>query len=372
MTCTHASIIRKHLVSINFKYDTIIMEECSQMLDIETFITFVLQQQQNKNNSGSRLKRIILIGDPYQLPPIIKNRTLAEYSNFDQSFFRRMMRLGVPYIMLDRQGRCRPELANLYSWRYPKLSSLDHMHTFKKANPGLKYTFQFINVSEEGQGESTPTPYFYQNIVEAEYIINLFQYLLFIGYPCDKLSILTAYNGQKELIIDMLAQRCPRSISLFNDVIPNKIVSTIDQYQGQQNDYILLSLVRTKSIGYLCDIRRWIVALSRARLGLYIFGHKLNFTSSSVINDTIMNLFTNNSDQLQLIKGEFYSIDHMERKIDDDVDEDNVFVVKDVMQLTSLVYSLQEQLMVVADGDGNTNEEEHEEVMEVDNDNSDM
>ena len=85
-----------------------------------------------------------------------------------------------------------------------------------------------------------------------------------------------------------------------------------------------------------------------------------------------MNLFTNNSDQLQLIKGEFYSIDHMERKIDDDVDEDNVFVVKDVMQLTSLVYSLQEQLMVVADGDGNTNEEEHEEVMEVDNDNSDM
>lgn len=46
----------------------------------------------------------------------------------------------------------------------------------------------------------------------------------------------------------------------------------MDKYQGQQNDYILLSLVRTRAVGHIRDVRRLVVALSRARLGLYIFG----------------------------------------------------------------------------------------------------
>lgn len=49
-------------------------------------------------------------------------------------------------------------------------------------------------------------------------------------------------------------------------------VTTVDKFQGQQNDYIILSLVRTKAVGHLRDIRRLVVAMSRARLGLYIFG----------------------------------------------------------------------------------------------------
>ncbi len=46
----------------------------------------------------------------------------------------------------------------------------------------------------------------------------------------------------------------------------------MDKYQGQQNDYVLLSLVRTKLVGHFRDVRRLVVALSRARLGLYVFG----------------------------------------------------------------------------------------------------
>ena len=45
----------------------------------------------------------------------------------------------------------------------------------------------------------------------------------------------------------------------------------MDRYQGQQNEYIILSLVRTKTVGHLRDVRRLIVAMSRARLGLYVF-----------------------------------------------------------------------------------------------------
>ena len=51
---------------------------------------------------------------------------------------------------------------------------------------------------------------------------------------------------------------------------PHKI-TTVDKFQGQQNDYILLSLVRTYNVGHIRDVRRLVVAMSRARLGLYIF-----------------------------------------------------------------------------------------------------
>ena len=44
----------------------------------------------------------------------------------------------------------------------------------------------------------------------------------------------------------------------------------MDRYQGQQNDYIIISLVRTKHVGHLRDVRRLVVAMSRARLGLYV------------------------------------------------------------------------------------------------------
>ncbi len=53
----------------------------------------------------------------------------------------------------------------------------------------------------------------------------------------------------------------------------------MDKYQGQQNDYILLSLVRTRAVGHLRDVRRLVVATSRARLGLYVFGRRELFAN---------------------------------------------------------------------------------------------
>ena len=58
--------------------------------------------------------------------------------------------------------------------------------------------------------------------------------------------------------------------SVFHSPLPPQ-VTTVDRYQGQQNDYIILSLVRTKHVGHLRDVRRLVVAMSRARLGLYVF-----------------------------------------------------------------------------------------------------
>jgi len=117
-------------------------------------------------------------------------------------------------------------------------------------------------------GESTPTPHFYQNLAEAEYAVALFMYMRLLGYPAAKISIITTYNGQKALIRDVVRQRCAWN-PLFGE--PGK-VTTVDKFQGQQNDYIIVSLVRTKAVGHLRDVRRLIVTVSRARYGLYVFG----------------------------------------------------------------------------------------------------
>jgi intron-binding protein aquarius len=68
---------------------------------------------------------------------------------------------------------------------------------------------------------------------------------------------------------------------------------------------IILSLVRTKSIGYLRDIRRWVVALSRARLGLYVLGRRRLFETCAEIEQSWKSL-TANGDQLEVVSGEMW------------------------------------------------------------------
>ena len=68
---------------------------------------------------------------------------------------------------------------------------------------------QLIDVGDfNGVGESEPSPYFYQNLAEAEYIVATFMFMRLCGYPASKISILTTYNGQKHLIRDVIENRC--------------------------------------------------------------------------------------------------------------------------------------------------------------------
>ncbi|KAG8363690.1 hypothetical protein BUALT_Bualt19G0048600 [Buddleja alternifolia] len=268
MTCTHAALKRKDFLNLGFKYDNLLMEESAQILEIETFIPMLLQRQED---GYARLKRCILIGDHHQLPPVVKNMAFQKYSHMDQSLFTRFVRLGIPYIELNAQGRARPSLARLYNWRYKDLGDLPYVREndiFCRANAGFSYDYQLVDVPDyRGRGESAPSPWFYQNEGEAEYIVSVYMYMRLLGYPANKISILTTYNGQKLLIRDVINRRCVP----YDFIGPPHKVTTVDKFQGQQNDFILLSLVRTRFVGHLRDVRRLVVAMSRARLGLYVF-----------------------------------------------------------------------------------------------------
>jgi hypothetical protein len=107
----------------------------------------LLQAPQDGHN---RLKRIILIGDHHQLPPVVKNQAFQKYSRLDQPLFTRLVRLGVPYVELSAQGRARPEIAKLYNWRYRTLGDLPHVRhepRFKAPNAGFALDFQFVDVA---------------------------------------------------------------------------------------------------------------------------------------------------------------------------------------------------------------------------------
>jgi hypothetical protein len=255
MTCTHAALKRHDLVALGFQYDNIIMEEAAQILEIETFIPMLLQTQDKE--SGHRLKRVVLIGDHHQLPPVVKNRAFQKYSHLDQSMFTRMVRLGTPTITLNVQGRARPGLSALYRWRYKQLGDLPSVHLetrFTRANTGFAHPLQFIDVGDfNGRGESTPTAHFYQNLGEAEYIVQTFMLMRLLGYPADKISIITSYNGQKFLIRDVLQRRCAHN-PLFGE--PAR-VTTVDKFQGQQNDCTCVHL----DLCFVCSLVGWFLLL---------------------------------------------------------------------------------------------------------------
>ncbi|KAI1358603.1 hypothetical protein F5Y08DRAFT_321500 [Xylaria arbuscula] len=302
MTSTHAAMRRSEIASLGFHYDNVVMEEAAQITEIENFIPLAMQKPKDGQLA---LQRVVLCGDHYQNSPVIQSLAFRHYANLEQSLFSRLVRLGIPVITLDQQGRARPSIAALYQWRYPSLGNLPHVESlpeFQSANAGFKYEYQFINVPDyKGHGEVEPTPHFIQNLGEAEYAVALYQYMRLLGYPASKISILTTYAGQRALVKDILAFRCENE-AIFG--MP-KIVTTVDKYQGEQNDYVILSLTRTSRVGYLRDIRRLTVALSRARLGMYIVGRREVFEACYELRSAF-DLLLQRPDKLVLSTGEMW------------------------------------------------------------------
>lgn len=233
MTSTHAAMRRQEIAGLGFRYDNVIMEEAAQITEIETLIPLALQ---NVEDGQLPLKRVVLCGDHYQNSPIVQNLAFRQYANFEQSLFLRLVRLGVPTVTLDQQGRSRPDIADLFKWRYKSLGHLPQLEEapeYSQGNAGFAYDYQFINVGDyQGTGEREPAPHFIQNLGEAEYTVALYQYMRLLGYPASKITILTTYAGQRALIRDILNHRCAK-IPIFG--MP-RTVTTVDQYQGEQND----------------------------------------------------------------------------------------------------------------------------------------
>ena len=115
------------------------------------------------------------------------------------------------------------------------------------------------------------------NLAEAEAVASLTKWLLLCGCPPASISIITPYKGQKTAITQALRKKNCLTPFRRDQAAPPRgttlTVSTVDRYQGDENDIIILSLVRCNPGNRFVALKnRFVVAVSRARLGFFVIG----------------------------------------------------------------------------------------------------
>lgn len=133
--------------------------------------------------------------------------------------------------------------------------------------------YRFFNVSH-GQEQSSGS-HSLSNRAEAQVAVSLYNRLRNQfsqnGELDYRIGVVTMYRGQ-------VAELKKQFIQQFKPDILNKVdFHTVDGFQGQEKDIIILSCVRAgpglTSVGFLADVRRMNVALTRSRSSLFILGH---------------------------------------------------------------------------------------------------
>ena len=255
MTTTCAAKYRRILQRIRPKI--VIVEEAAEVMEAH-IITSLTKDCQH----------LILIGDHKQLRPKPEVYVLAKKYHLDVSLFERMVNVGLQCDTLNVQHRMRPEIAALMKHIYDDLENHKTVEEYEDIK-GIKKNMFFINHSHlENPCEDS---YSHVNDHEAKFVVALCRYLLQQGYKAHQITLLTTYTGQMFAIRDCVQVRQRDDLSQVR-------LTTVDNFQGEENDIILLSLVRSNEedeAGFIKMENRACVALSRAKKGFYCIG---NFT----------------------------------------------------------------------------------------------
>ena len=303
MTITGASLYSNLLSSV--RCPITIVEEAAEILEPQLVAAI-----------GPWSKHLILIGDHQQLRPPVENYHLRKEYNFDISLMERLINNKLPYKTLGFQNRMRPEFVTLLLDIYPNIRSNLSRVENNKPPPCINKTFFFWNhIHNEIKSRSFTNP------MEADMVLKLALFFVRSGYSPSKITILTAYRGQTRLLRKMMRDAGATYSNLFSstsqiDATPDNTknnlgaitrkrsmsvnsnepskpyiqVHTIDMFQGDENDIIIISLVRCnkeKNAGFLKLLNRRCVAQSRARCGMYFVGNRETLESNEHWNRLI-------------------------------------------------------------------------------------
>ena len=190
--------------------------------------------------------------------------------------FERLARNKVEYSQLKRQRRMIPEIRRALKPIYGELE--DHASVLDRLPiPGMGGVNSYFFTHK--WPETTDTHMSKINNEEADMVVGFFGYLVFNGVSPAEITVLTFYNGQRKLILRKLRENHQQRSVKFN-------VVTVDSFQGEENEIVLLSLVRSNpnnNIGFLDVENRVCVALSRARCGFYLFGNAESLCKSNML-----------------------------------------------------------------------------------------
>ncbi|EWM23790.1 hypothetical protein Naga_100812g1 [Nannochloropsis gaditana] len=296
----------------------VIIDEASQLMEPLTLLPLL---------AAGGASRLILVGDPQQLPPPVNmhardapptsNPSSAPPSlgaHLVRPLFQRLSSPSMPPIVLRTQYRCHPTLSKLASDLFYQGQLRDGINREDRGPvvgrlPPLVWIDVPHGSEQQAGGES------YQNIAEAAIVVQALQWLLAVqtrqGWEeqpdggrmdgegvgneerkgvrqrkvlePDDIGIIVPYKAQATLIMRMMKEKNLLPPSRRGAPPSHVKVSTVDAFQGAEREVILYSCVRTGGLGFLDSPNRLNVAITRARRHLVLVGNAQALVMLSVL-----------------------------------------------------------------------------------------
>ncbi|XP_057744318.1 helicase sen1-like isoform X3 [Arachis stenosperma] len=262
---TVSSSGRKLFSRLSHGFDMVVIDEAAQASEVGVLPPLSL---------GAA--RCVLVGDPQQLPATVISKAAGTLM-YSRSLFERFQQAGCPTMLLSVQYRMHPQIRDFpsryfYQGRLTDSESVVKLpdevyHKDPLLRPYIFYDIRHGRESHRGGSVS------YQNIHEAQFCLRLYEHLQktlkSLGMGKISVGIITPYKLQLKCL-----QREFEEV-LNSEEGKDLYINTVDAFQGQERDVIIMSCVRASShgVGFVADIRRMNVALTRARRALWVMGN---------------------------------------------------------------------------------------------------
>ncbi|KAK9270871.1 hypothetical protein L1049_026457 [Liquidambar formosana] len=262
---TVSSSGRKLFSRLTHGFDMVVIDEAAQASEVAILPPLSL---------GAA--RCVLVGDPQQLPATVISKAAGTLL-YSRSLFERFQQAGCPTMLLSVQYRMHPQIREFpssyfYQGRLTDSESVTNLPDEIYYKDALLKPYVFYDIThgrESHRGGSVS----YQNIHEAQFCLRMYEHLQktlrSLGVGKITVGIITPYKLQLKCL-----QR------EFEDVLNSEegkdlYINTVDAFQGQERDVIIMSCVRASGhgVGFVADIRRMNVALTRARRALWVMGN---------------------------------------------------------------------------------------------------
>ncbi|MSQ00977.1 MAG: hypothetical protein EXR71_03665 [Myxococcales bacterium] len=201
---------------------------------------------------AAKVKRMILVGDPMQLGPVVKSRD----PTLERSLLRRLVDGGFCFPMLVQQYRFNDELLALCAPTYGgQLRSHPSVAT-ATASPSARW----VDTAGMGFDEEPDAAESFHNPGELQLLQRIHATLLAEDVPAGDVGIVTPYRGQ---------------VLRLRAALPGVEVGSVNAFQGREKRVVLVSFVRSnadRALGFVADPRRLNVTVTRARERLILVG----------------------------------------------------------------------------------------------------
>jgi superfamily I DNA and/or RNA helicase len=266
---SRAQVITATLVGANHpvirdrEYTTVVIDEAGQALEPATWIPAL------------KARRLVLAGDHCQLPPTIKS-SLAADSGLSSTLMEKIIRLHPEaVVLLEEQYRMHEKIMSYPSLQFYENRLLAHPSVGRQLLFEGDSPLSFIDTAGCGYEEvrndaglSNPEEAAFLLRHAAQLITALESHYSTGNFPT--IGIISPYRLQ----VQLLQEQAPHSSELRR--YSHKItVNTIDSFQGQERDIIYIGMTRSNPdsrIGFLAEVRRMNVAMTRARRKLVVIG----------------------------------------------------------------------------------------------------